>query len=222
MRPPPPAGTRHLLLLTGGDDQALALTLLQLGQRPPSTSARDGGGSSSSDSGGVQCREVLRLAVPCAHASAVRAVWLGAPQPAPAAAAAGAAVLVEHGRQPAWSATAFSLGLDQQLRRWRLRVGPCGQQLEADGGSGPGLGLAQGAGAARYCTSSAEGSSPGWQLEAVEAGCRFTQVVEPWALDVLADDGTSRVDGSDSGGSGARRYLLAVAGRGTEVLTWCV
>lgn len=209
-----PAGPGRLLLLTGGDDQALALSLLQLGPHPASSSSNGSSGSCE-----AQCREVLRLSIPCAHSSALRALWLGSPQPA----AAPEAALAEE-RMPVWAATAFSLGLDQQLRCWQLRAGPCRQQEPTSGGTGTGNGVPQGPAAARYCASSKpgvgeDGSSAGWQLEAEEAGCRFTQVVEPWALDVLPSSGGGQDDG-DSGG--ARRYVLGVAGRGTEVLTWCV
>ena len=44
-----------------------------------------------------------------------------------------------------------------------------------------------------------------------EAGCRYTQVLEPAAIDVRS---------SGRGAGGCRHYDVAVAGRGTEVLEW--
>lgn len=202
-----------MLLLTGGDDQALSLTLLHL----PSS----GGGND----GRPPLAAVLRLAIPNAHSSAVRAVWLG-----PLLARGGAA----GGRcsgAPVLAAAAFSVGLDQQVRCWRVRLElgqgklDAGQQAGAAGGGGAGGGEPA-AGQACYRASSAA-----VVLEVAEAGCRFCQVVEPAALDVVpgAPAGDSGTVGGGvgphavlppGGGSGPQRFLVGVAGRGTEVMEW--
>ena len=133
-------------------------------------------------------------------------------------------------------AAAFTVGLDQQVRCWRVHLsahlqqpqqGPRQQELSSDG-----LEAAQGApgsllGAACYLADGGgsggggNGSSSCSSLRVAEAGCCFTQVVEPAALDVLVAPPVEAHSGGDSGGSSAsRQYLLGVAGRGTEVLTW--
>ena len=91
------------------------------------------------------------------------------------------------------AATCFSLGLDQLVRCWRL-------ELRSVPGPGPGECL---------------------ELDLVELGCAFTQVSEPEALDVLELGGGGGAD-SGGGGGGGRSFALAVAGRGTELLTWNV
>ena len=263
--------------MTGGDDQALGLTLLQLEVQPPfagsmgssssaGTSSNDGNDGSSSASG-IACRELLRLTIPSAHSSALRSVWVSPLLPAPsggsgatvqpAAAAATGTQAGDAAGGAALQATAFTLGLDQQLRRWRLHLQPCQQAAgvcvdpspassgcpssswtkspaepaEEDGF----LGLAEAAPAAepwletaRYRASTAPirsssgggggGSSGGigWSITAEEAGCRFTQVAEPAALDVLPCGGDQAAALPGPTGS----FIIAVAGRGTEVLTW--
>lgn len=191
--PPRPlcAGPGQLLLLTGGDDQALCLALLRLDSSPA----------------GCTCAEVLRLSIPCAHASALRSLWLSQPEQGPADGA------------PAATAAAFTLGLDQQLRCWRLGIGPPRQPAQQQAAAAPGPDVA--ASGLPALDASPDGSSTvvrssdgAWSLQAAEAGCRYTQVVEPAALDVAP----LPVPGTPSRSS--CRYLVAVAGRGTEALTW--
>lgn len=267
--------------MTGGDDQALGLTLLQLDVQPPlagSMGSRSGGGISSnegrdgsSSATGIACRELLRLTIPSAHSSALRSVWVSSLLPVPSGgidAAAQPAAAAATGTQAgdaaggaALQATAFTLGLDQQLRRWRLHLQPCQLAAAVGGDSGPGssgcpnssgpssswadppadppvedgfLGLAAAAPAAEpwletacYSASTVpirSSSSPsgsggggtGWSITAEEAGCRFTQVAEPAALDVLPSGGDHTVALPGPTGS----FVIAVAGRGTELLTW--
>lgn len=177
------AGPGRLLVLTGGDDQSLRVSLLQL------------------SCGSGSCQELLHLAIPNSHASALRAVWLGALSPPPTAAAAAPAAALE--------ATAFTLGLDQQVRRWRIRL----QQLATEGpgaancattASGSSNGMFNGADSGRYAA-----SSGGWALAVEEAGCRFTQVCEPASLDCCVVPLEGR-----------ERHAVGVAGRGTELLPW--
>ena len=190
------AGPGQLLLLTGGDDQALRLCLLQLGC------------CADSGAGPATCGEMLQLCIPNAHSSALRSAWLS---PLSRAAVA----------PPALEAVAFTLGLDQQVRCWRVRLRHQEQEQQAPvrphnaGGSEaeqPQLG------AACYRATSGGGSTA-WQLDVAEVGCRYTQVVEPAALDVL-EQGATPVPASLQSLPEARRFLLGVTGRGTEVLTW--
>lgn len=198
------------------------------------------GGNSSSSS---------RLGASAGAAAGQRAV-------AAAASAAREAAGVA-GDDPALQATVFTLGLDQQVRRWRLQLLPCQRAPSAAkpavvGGTGGSTGGSTGSSsfpelalgaldeldeavaagepwfkAARYSASSAPGSSPsgsgssggsspGWRISAEEAGCRFTQVAEPAALDVLpCGGGEAAALPGPSGG-----YVIVVAGRGVELLTW--
>ena len=55
------------------------------------------------------------------------------------------------------------------------------------------------------------------RLEASEAGCLVTQVLEPAALDVLPEREGARLL---PGPRGPASYLVGVAGRGTELLRW--
>lgn len=252
----------------------------QEGSRGADCSSSSGSGGRV---GGARCRELLRLTIPNAHSSALRSVWatplltipgscsgsqagprggsrLGASAGAAAGQQAGAAAASSGGEaagaagdEPALQATVFTLGLDQQVRRWRLQLLPChrapstaqpavvsGTGCSTASSSIPELPLgvldeldvAVAAGepwpeAARYSASRAPGSSPsgssgsggsspGWRISAEETGCRFTQVAEPAALDVLpCGGGEAAALPGPSGG-----YLVAVAGRGTELLTW--
>lgn len=134
------------------------------------------------------------------------------------------------------AAAAFTVGLDQQLRCWRLRLSarPQQQQHEQEELGSQGLEAARGGTSslpgAACCHAYSRGGSNGSScssLEVIEAGCCFTQVVEPAALDVLLAPaaeahscGGGGGNGSGSGSNACRQYLLGVAGRGTEVLTW--
>jgi hypothetical protein len=127
-------------------------------------------------------------------------------------------------------AAAFTVGLDQQVRCWPLRLGTRQQQHEHGELGSSGLEAAQQApgslpGAACYqahSSSSCSSGSPCSSLEVVEAGCCFTQVVEPAALDVLLAPLAEAHSSGGTGSSACRQYLLGVAGRGTELLTWCL
>ncbi len=227
----------------------------------------DSSDSSGGGSSGIACRELLRLTIPNAHSSALRSAWLsqllpasssssgsqgGRPsgakdaQPAsseaatqPAAGAAAGSPAGDAGGSAALHATAFTLGLDQQLRRWNLRLCPpllgpgwhvCSWPelpLELPEDLGEALAVETWLESARYSATSAPSGSgsctdgstcdgTAWQITAEELGCRFTQVAEPAALDVLPC-GDSQAAGLP-GLSGS--YVIAVAGRGTELLTW--
>lgn len=202
----PAAGPGRLLAVTGGDDQALCATLLGC---PP------GGG----------CEVLAQARLPNAHSSAIRGVWTD-------------------GR------LAFSVGLDQRVRAWRLEAAGLNQdpaaprelQHAAAGGSGAG-GLAAGAGgievdegadvesllvelqqleaaAGAGRAAAAAGGGAAGTLAVREAGCCVTQVLEPAALDAMPVP-VVKGGGAAGGGCGnAAEYLVAVAGRGTEVLRW--
>jgi hypothetical protein len=217
---PPTAGHDRLLLLTGGDDQALSLTLLHL---------PDSGGGGGGDSGdGTPPGAVLRLSIPNAHSSAVRAVWLG-----PLLAPDGAAAASRCSGAPVLAAAAFSVGLDQQVRCWRVRLELGRGKLDADAGQQAGAAGGGGAGGGEHAAGQAcyRASSAAAALEVAEAGCRFCQVVEPAALDVVpgapaGDCGTAGGGVGQhavlppGGGGGPQRFLVGVAGRGTEVMEW--
>ena len=126
-------------------------------------------------------------------------------------------------------AAAFTVGLDQQVRCWRLRLNShknheLEQELQERGSNH--LEVADLLEAACYhADSGSNGSSSGCSLEVAEAGCCFTQVVEPASLDVLQGPPPAEAFGSSAGSGGggggaSRQYLLGVAGRGTEVLAW--
>lgn len=162
------------------------------------------------------------------------------------------------------TAVAFSVGLDQQVRCWRVRLEEDQRPQQPQWAAPPstaglpsldGLALADGeSGAddelwledgaelvlpwmdtARYRARSSSGGGGGRRggdggseasLEVEEAGCCFTQVVEPAALDVLP--APLLVPGASPGhqaGSAllpdtAVKYLVGVAGRGTQLLNW--
>lgn len=234
-----------MLLLTGGDDQALCLTLLQLscGSSGSSGATRASNGGSPASSTACSCTELVRLPIPCAHSSALRSVWLQQPTPATASPACSATAAAEPTQL---GAVAFSLGLDQQVRCWQIRVvqqpGLQVQQQQRRQGHELAAGMAGGAAAgppflleagdaqadaalfedlpwmdaACYSASSSGGTGEQWRLEAREVGCRYTQVVEPAALDVVPPEAHSLP--AECGG----HFLVGVAGRGTEVLPWCM
>ncbi|KAL4446854.1 hypothetical protein ABPG77_008098 [Micractinium sp. CCAP 211/92] len=245
-----PAGNGRLLLLTGGDDQALCLTMLQLSRAPGG-----GGGVAAATPAELssRCSVLLQLSIPTAHSSAIRSVWLEAPAAAGPASRQGEAPVA--GDAGSLAAAAFSVGLDQQVRCWRLHLQQqqhrhqhqqqaASLRATADGGDPNGLGPSDAgaaaaqldslpeAGSARYHTessiSTSDGSSGGSgsiRLEAEEAGCVFTQVVEPTSLDVLPVHAEQPARSSAEvaaapGSGGERRYHVGVAGRGSEVLTW--
>ena len=346
--PYPCPGPHHLLLLTAGDDQALCFTLLHLAGGSGG-SGGSSGGSSSSSSGSIGtitssasagprgCTVVLQLTVPTAHSSAVRAVWLGAPQPAvpgaaaaasasqPAASPAVAAPAAQAARAAAHAATApaqadeadeapaaakttadgadgaqgagtaaaegeaqaaeaqgagtaaaegeaqaaeaqgagaaaaegeavaFSLGMDQQVRCWRLTLTQHARQHAATPALAERQRQQQQAGPRYMAKTRSSGGGGGGGggavllLKVEELGCTMTQVVEPIALDVLpppaqqaqrapqapaqqaqqprgqrAQQRSPAEVGATPAGHAGRCYTLAVAGRGTEVLTWHV
>jgi len=254
------AGGGRLLLLTGGDDQALCLTLLQLtlGSSPTSTGISNGSaGEGANSCTSCSCATLLQLSIPNAHSSAARAVWLEAPGGVAAASSEGEAVhAATTGLEPNLELAAFSVGLDQQVRCWRVRLvpqqpaqlmvqQPQGQQQEEQ--CMPGC--------SNYCTSNSSSGGSQICLSAEEVRCEFTQVVEPAALDVLPLPASAECDAgapapepiaatgaagvvapaaSSSGinscsigsvgsrGGRHRRFLVGVAGRGTEVLSWSV
>ena len=218
-------GPRMAVLVSGGDDQAVALTAVVVGADRTAPQPEDGmtdapaaaavasdasaaSGAAGATHAEAQQREAAHIVVgepqrlQNAHASAVRGVWTDGD-------------------------AAFSTGLDQRVRRWRIVARPAdgtdrsSSGDSSGGGSGSMCGSSSGNGSSTL--SSAEGD-PGagalaalpqaaaestwcsvgsWRL--VEQGAEVVQVLEPSCLAVVP-------------GSGGR-FLVAVAGRGLQILT---
>lgn len=216
---------RTAVLLSGGDDQVLRAVaiafLLSAGTTGSGATqdaatvaaAPDGGGTAAAGEAaahtGVPAAVAVgaTAAVPNAHTSALRAVWTN-------------------------GSRAFSTGLDQRVRCWRLAATP-GESTRPDspgagappGGALPGaagcsagdvaaagaaaVGGGRGAssnGAADAVSGSGGDLAPGMRL--VREGASVTQVLEPSCLAVA------------EAGDGDGRYVVAVAGRGMQLLKY--
>jgi hypothetical protein len=200
-------GPRVAILVSGGDDQAVALTVLAVGAgciapQPeggligvPAGAAAAWDSSAASGAAGAlhaeaQQREAAHIVIgepwrlQNAHASAVRGVWTDGD-------------------------AAFSTGLDQRVRRWRIVA------EHADNGGG---GNSSGSRTFSYASGSRAGDSAASPqvaaesrgraaggLQLVEQAAEVVQVLEPSCLAVAPG----------SGGT----FLVAVAGRGLQILT---
>jgi len=166
----------RVILATAGDDQSLCFSVLkftivrwsEMGVGLP-----DAGAGTEGDSGELHhccCEKIGQAREADAHSSAVRDVWTD-------------------------GSAAFSIGLDQRVRKWALHLHATNQANQQQQGGG---GLPTPPSSAR--------SDECCFLEYEEVGVAVVQVLEPQALDVV---GTS-----DEG------YRVAVGGRGLQVLTW--
>lgn len=190
-------------VVSGGDDQSLLLSLLHIpcdqssGPQPqphPSSSSVSSTSVSSCDC--TDCpssRPTPSVRVVNAHSSALRAVWTD-------------------GR------VIFTCGLDQKLRCWSISATPC--TASQDGccarsssstcccRSNPTVSAMGSIGAdslARHC------SIQGWDV--AESGSMALQVLEPSCLAVEAAPPSTAA-------TGGGQYLIAVGGRGLQLLTW--
>lgn len=218
-----------MVVVTGGDDQAVAVVEVGVACRAAGgvCGSSSGGDASERDGAGtvavaVRVRGVRR--VPCAHASAVRAVRAG-----------------PGGR-------VYSVGLDQVARAWQLRRRAEAQPLGPDRGAaapasvlvgtgdGGSAGIAAGAGSGRTEGVGGSGDGAGYRylgdagrkmegvlgVELEEVGAVPVDVPEPCCLDVW--DGGWEAGWEEGGGNGegaAPRVTLAVGGRGTQILECC-
>lgn len=174
------------MVVTVGDDQALCASLLCF-QWVNSHGQKELGKGDTNDSS-MLCTLRCQTREPNAHSSAARDVWTD-------------------------GFIAYSVGLDQKVRQWKLEV----QKKEAQGAAELQSGGSN-AKAGAVCNVEASGGDGvggcDCVLEIIETGCIVTQVLEPAAVDVAP---AGREGGKKSGSVGT---MVAVAGRGLQVLDW--
>lgn len=199
------------VIVSGGDDQALVTTMLHIPPcpaqgpgfnprsqpfpvtEPPVSAGIAGRDLAPSSPASGPCSMPSSTCVANAHSSALRAVWTD-------------------------GSLIFSCGLDQKLRCWSVRIRPCrGAACAVRGGKScsPDVDTSDSC----ECTDS-DKSMARWCLRTAEVSHtshQAVQVLEPSCIDVWPVSKTRHSVEEDSKG---RKYIIAVGGRGLQILTW--